>query len=384
MKISIHALREEGDFVTRHCLFSLLDFYPRPPRGGRRSSIQLRGHITPFLSTPSARRATGAGLLQGPVCAISIHALREEGDAQHILRITIAYLFLSTPSARRATTAEQHTAKEHQISIHALREEGDCRHRNSRCRVTHFYPRPPRGGRQTLYYPDVQLLLFLSTPSARRATQKEDWTTRIEMISIHALREEGDPHGQTSGRCAPKFLSTPSARRATVCAAHCACFCDKFLSTPSARRATSPGFSLPRSIRISIHALREEGDFHPLYDGRGHYNFYPRPPRGGRPLKHDLLVRIVQFLSTPSARRATAKTEKKSLLLFHYKLFCTKWKELQLCRTRKVRILWQKHPFFRCEENGKSMSACASHTEKSEDQRAVLLETGVKADVLDL
>ena len=90
------------------------------------------------------------------------------------------------------------------------------------------------------------------------------------------------------------------------------------------------------------------------------------------------------FLSTPSARRATAKTEKKSLLLFHYKSFCTKWKELQLCRTRKVRILWQKHPFFRCEENGKSMSACASHTEKSEDQRAVLLETGVKADVLDL
>lgn len=90
------------------------------------------------------------------------------------------------------------------------------------------------------------------------------------------------------------------------------------------------------------------------------------------------------FLSTPSARRATAKTEKKSLLLFHYKSFCTKWKELQLCRTRKVRFLWQKHPFFRCEENGKSMSACASHTEKSEDQRAVLLETGVKADVLDL
>ena len=91
-----------------------------------------------------------------------------------------------------------------------------------------------------------------------------------------------------------------------------------------------------------------------------------------------------KFLSTPSARRATAKTEKKSLLLFHYKSFCTKWKELQLCRTRKVRILWQKHPFFRCEENGKSMSACASHTEKSEDQCAVLLETGVKADVLDL
>ena len=113
---------------------------------------------------------------------------------------------------------------------------------------------------------------------------------------------------------------------------------------------------------ISIHALREEGD-DVLVDGE---------------------FQMDKFLSTPSARRATAKTEKKSLLLFHYKSFCTKWKELQLCRTRKVRILWPKHPFFRCEENGKSMSACASHTEKSEDQRAVLLETGVKADVLGL
>ena len=55
---------------------------------------------------------------------------------------------------------------------------------------------------------------FLSTPSVRRATirQREDWTTRI--ISIHALREEGD-----SGRV----------------------------------------YSLAR-FSISIHALREEGD----------------------------------------------------------------------------------------------------------------------------
>ena len=34
--ISIHALREEGDFVV-YCESSLdFDFYPRPPRGGRR------------------------------------------------------------------------------------------------------------------------------------------------------------------------------------------------------------------------------------------------------------------------------------------------------------------------------------------------------------
>ena len=57
-------------------------------------------------------------------------------------------------------------------------------------------------------------------------------------ISIHALREEGDPAGSRPGRIVAGFLSTPSARRATS-------FCfyythvSIFLSTPSARRATA-------------------------------------------------------------------------------------------------------------------------------------------------
>ena len=33
--ISIHALREEGDFAFEDCTFEANDFYPRPPRGGR-------------------------------------------------------------------------------------------------------------------------------------------------------------------------------------------------------------------------------------------------------------------------------------------------------------------------------------------------------------
>ena len=36
------------------------DFYPRPPRGGRRGFLQLPSSIDVFLSTPSARRATSA------------------------------------------------------------------------------------------------------------------------------------------------------------------------------------------------------------------------------------------------------------------------------------------------------------------------------------
>ena len=56
-----------------------------------------------FLSTPSARRATGHLLVDHHQIAISIHALREEGDKIGSRSLTRADLFLSTPSARRAT-----------------------------------------------------------------------------------------------------------------------------------------------------------------------------------------------------------------------------------------------------------------------------------------
>ena len=56
---------------------------------------------------------------------ISIHALREEGDATFRNMIAADEVFLSTPSARRATLPMRAYAMIWQISIHALREEGD-------------------------------------------------------------------------------------------------------------------------------------------------------------------------------------------------------------------------------------------------------------------
>ena len=57
---------------------------------------------------------------------------------------------------------------------------------------------------------------------------------------------------------------------------------------------------------ISIHALREEGDSQKTEERGQHIYFYPRPPRGGRRLKAlTLIIILVRFLSTPSARRAT-------------------------------------------------------------------------------
>ena len=57
-------------------------------------------------------------------------------------------------------------------------------------------------------------------------------------ISIHALREEGDQEWADKMGIAKQFLSTPSARRATY----------------------ASGLSGTAYQSISIHALREEGD----------------------------------------------------------------------------------------------------------------------------
>ena len=145
---------------------------------------------------------------------ISIHALREEGDAERF----------------------GHQRNGHRISIHALREEGDPRILPRSQTVKYFYPRPPRGGRQSSTKTIPPPLQFLSTPSARRATRR---TVMMDMgieISIHALREEGDIYIELDG--SPKF--------------------------------------------ISIHALREEGDIRVVAAKDRAHNFYPRPPRGGR------------------------------------------------------------------------------------------------------
>ena len=125
-----------------------LNFYPRPPRGGRRSY--------------SGYGNTG--------CKISIHALREEGDMG--VRIFKPY---------------------EDISIHALREEGDVVSLKGYLNHSDFYPRPPRGGRHKIYH--------------AMGLDKE--------ISIHALREEGDGLLYDYYTLADLFLSTPSARRAT-------------------------------------------------------------------------------------------------------------------------------------------------------------------------
>ena len=59
-------------------------------------------------------------------------------------------------------------------------------------RSANFYPRPPRGGRPRIPGLPAYRQIFLSTPSARRATEMTVYYFKLWEISIHALREEGD------------------------------------------------------------------------------------------------------------------------------------------------------------------------------------------------
>ena len=149
--------------------------------------------------------------------------------------------------------------------------------------------------------------VFLSTPSARRATSLQTAAgCQTDDISIHALREEGDEG--LSSSLSLFFYFYPRPPRG------------------GRRRMPRPPAA---DLRISIHALREEDDQSVPGSGRPPWNFYPRPPRGGRlgvarvgvelgeisihalreegdPRNSVTVLQSARFLSTPSARRATS------------------------------------------------------------------------------
>ena len=148
------------------------------------------------------------------VCGISIHALREEGD---ILTCLIAFRI--------------------SISIHALREEGDRRPCRRGGGDAVFLSTPSARRATEAYIKPLGLRLFLSTPSARRATGQLDKAGVNTDISIHALREEGDL--RRVGEDHPHNISIHALRE---------------------EGDDGPVGTAVVSDTISIHALREEGD----------------------------------------------------------------------------------------------------------------------------
>ena len=157
------------------------------------------------------------------------------------------------------------------LSTPSARRATQARQRPCRSR-RNFYPRPPRGGR-------------------RRSCRT---TGHRQSISIHALREEGD-------------------------------FCYFFRFVPF--------------YMISIHALREEGDVDVFYAFCG------------------LRISIHALREEGDSKNR----EKNILLLSHYTPLCTNCKEMSANQTAKSHRYLRKRLVFRCEASRKTMCAADSH-----------------------
>ena len=158
-----------------------------------------------------------------------------------------------------------------------------------------FYPRPPGGGRHARSMQIVPEMLFLSTPSGGRAT---------------ALG-----HGRSL--CALKFLSTPSGWRATCMSSRIYSSVYGFLSTPSGWRATlQPPKRPPRK-----------------------WNFYPRPPGGGRQQKR---TKFSSVFAQKGEEFASLRRGKRKICRWRFK------------KDKFWALIW-------CEGSGKSVCALASH-----------------------
>ena len=124
-----------------------VDFYLRPPRGGRSTSQSTKGReALYFYPRPPRGGRLDFDVLFAFQC--DFYPRPPRGGRPESLRVC---------------------GRELAISIHALREEGDVKRSHLPGAGDNFYPRPPRGGRQVLLWFVAALMDFLSTPSARRA-----------------------------------------------------------------------------------------------------------------------------------------------------------------------------------------------------------------------
>ena len=169
-RVSIHATLAGGDGLRWGAPAGSPRFYPRHPRGWRRSRRYRRLRLKGFLSTPPSRVATSSTAARSHIVQVSIHATLAGGDIVEFSIMRIDKAFLSTPPPRVATpglgypqqTAEFLSTPPPRV---ATRDRG-----NARLRRYCFYPRHPRGWRRVGF----------------------DGIRRGSFVSIHATLAGGD------------------------------------------------------------------------------------------------------------------------------------------------------------------------------------------------
>ena len=215
-RISIHALRVEGDVGDGGSVeVKVTDFYPRPPGGGRLSQKRCTSLKLGFLSTPSGWRATTTSSTLGKQPLFLSTPSGWRATPRNVIR-SYTVRFLSTPSGWRATFSLP-VYLNHRKEVFLSTPSGwratdtglprgcppEFLSTPSGWRATiannpncifgaNFYPRPPGGGRPFACSLKHSQFPFLSTPSGWRATDSFDSAADLPVISIHALRVEGD------------------------------------------------------------------------------------------------------------------------------------------------------------------------------------------------
>ena len=150
----------------------------------------------------------------------------------------------------------------------------------------HFYPRPPRGGRPTIS----------SASSAPR--------------NFYPRPPRGGRRRQTAGLTPGKYFYPRPPRGGRLCPAWLRfCGCCYFYPRPPRGGRHQCAMSYITTFNISIHALREEGDWMiSLSRAIPSISIHALREEGDRASTARRLS-FMQFLSTPSARRATETCE---------------------------------------------------------------------------
>ena len=239
--------------------WAFTNFYPRPPRGGRPSRPRSQPTWAAFLSTPSARRATGVHFYKDDYQFISIHALREEGDILQTRKILARDDFYPRPPRGGRPILRSAVLAAKGISIHALREEGDSTLLSWTLGLKISIHALREEGDTCLSSSCWPIAVFLSTPSARRATCRSGQAPTLHADFYPRPPRGGRQHNVDDVRRHVDFYPRPPRGGRQD---NSASFLpgEGFLSTPSARRATHRSGGRLRDLQISIHALREEGD----------------------------------------------------------------------------------------------------------------------------
>ena len=174
MKVSIHALRVEGDGGCRGADRDRPGFNPRPPRGGRRcAGLQLSGRDACFNPRPRVGGDLAASVLVRIATRVSIHA-PAWGATGRSAPGCVVPLFQSTPprGGRPRSIADAIcSASVFQSTPPRGGRPSDAS--AERAAPMAFQSTPPRGGRHTVDQPRIGIVTVSIHAPAWGATRRQ-------------------------------------------------------------------------------------------------------------------------------------------------------------------------------------------------------------------